>query len=135
MESGVSQVKSFGEGFPPKNIAIVGVSRTDQTNHPGYTGLSVLRMLKDSGFRGELYPVNPYATNIAGFQVYNSLASVPKPLDLVIITVPAPVVPQVIEDCAAVGALNVQICTSGFRETGEDGREVEKQIRDITSRT
>ena len=135
MGSGVSQVKSFGEGFPPKNIAIVGVSRTYQTNHPGYTGLSVLRMLKDSGFRGEIYPVNPYATNIAGFQVYNNLASVPKPPDLVIITVPASVVPQVIEDCVAAGALNVQICTSGCRETGEEGRELENEIRDIASKT
>ena len=133
MESCASNIKSFGEGFPPRNIAIVGVSRTDQTNHPGYTGLGLLRMLKNSGFRGELYPVNPYATDIAGFQVYNSLASVPKPLDLVIITVPAPVVPQVIEDCVKAGALNVQITTSGFGETGEEGKKLEHRIKEIAS--
>jgi acyl-CoA synthetase (NDP forming) len=131
----VRRFKSFGEGFPPKNIAIVGVSRNDQTNHPGYTGLGLLRMLKEAGFRGGLYAVNPYATNIAGFQVYNSLTSIPEPIDLVIVTVPAPAVPQVIEDCVKIGAHNVQICTSGFRETGEEGRELENRIREIASKT
>jgi acyl-CoA synthetase (NDP forming) len=130
----VNGTKSFGEGFPPKNIAIVGVSRNDQTSHPGYTGLGLLRMLADSGFRGRLYAVNPYASNIAGFQVYNSLTSIPERLDLVTITVPAPAVPQVIEDCVRARALNVQICTSGFGETGEEGRELEKRIKDIASK-
>jgi len=130
----VNRVKSFGEGFPPKNIAIVGVSRNDQTSHPGYTGLGLLRMLKESGFQGHLYAVNPYATSIAGFEVHNSLTSIPEPLDLVIITVPASAVPQVIEDCVAARALNVQICTSGFGETGEEGKRLESRIREIASK-
>ncbi|MBM3156389.1 MAG: hypothetical protein FJ004_03800 [Chloroflexi bacterium] len=129
----MSQVRRFGDGFPPKNIAVVGVSRNDQTSHPGYTGLGLLRMLKESGFHGNVYPVNPYATNIAGFQVYNSLTSIPQPPDLVIITVPAAAVPQVIEDCIAARAINVQICTSGFGETGEEGKRLEHRIKEIAS--
>jgi acyl-CoA synthetase (NDP forming) len=130
----VSQVEGFGEGFPPKNVAIVGVSRNDQTSHPGYTGLGLLRMLKESGFQGHVYAVNPYATSIAGFEIHNSLISIPERLDLVIITVPASAVPQVIEDCAAARALNVQICTSGFGETGEEGKRLESRIKEIASK-
>ena len=122
----------FGPGFPPRTVAIVGVSRNETMNHPGYTGTRILRMLKDSGFQGCLYPVNPKADLIQDLKVYPNLASIPEPLDLVIITVPAESVTQVLEECAEVKALNVQICTSGFGETGdEDAIRMEREIRDI----
>ncbi|MFC1895573.1 acetate--CoA ligase family protein [Thermodesulfobacteriota bacterium] len=125
----------FGEGFPPKTIAVVGVSRKDKMNAPGYTGLMVLRLLKESGFQGRIYPVNPNASRIEGLKVYPRVTDIPEPLDLVTITVPAAVVPQVLEDCAAVGALNVHITTSGFAETGRpEGKELQDRIRQIALR-
>ena len=61
-----------------------------------------------------------------------SVKSVPEPLDLVIVAVPATAVPQVLEDCATAGALNVHICTAGFGETGEaEGKAIEDRIREI----
>ena len=131
----ITRNRHFGEGFPPRTIAIVGVSRTVTMHHPGYTGARLLRMLREAGFQGRIYPINPNANEIQGVKVYPSVTSVPEPLDLVTITVPAAAVPQVLEDCIAAKALNVQICTSGFGETGdEDGRILENQIREIALR-
>jgi acyl-CoA synthetase (NDP forming) len=125
----------FGESFPPKTIAIVGVSRNDNTQVPGYTGATLLRSLTEAGFQGRVYPINPKATSIQGFKVYPNLSSLPESVDMVIITVPAAVVPDVLEDCASAGARNVQICTSGFGETGQkETRELEDRIREISLR-
>ena len=128
----MKQSLNFGEGFPPKSIAIVGVSRNDDSKHPGYTGLNLLRILKGAGFEGRLYPVNPKASSIEGLKVYPSVASIPETLDLVTIAVPPSAVPQVVEDCVAAKARNVQICTSGFGETGQaEGKGLESEIRKI----
>jgi acyl-CoA synthetase (NDP forming) len=126
---------NFGEGFPPKTVAIAGVSRNNDSAHPGYTGLGILRILQNAGFQGHVYPVNPYASVIDGVKVYPNVTSIPELLDLVIITVPPAVVPQVVRDCVAAKALNVQICTSGFGETGEaEGKILESEIREIALR-
>lgn len=126
---------SFGEGFPPQSVAIVGVSRNDDSKHPGYTGLRLLRILKSAGFQGRVYPVNPYTNNIDGMTVYPSLTSVPERLDLAIVTVPPVAVPQVLQDCVEAKVRNVQICTSGFGETGQDeAKRLDSEIRDIALR-
>ncbi|MFC1848512.1 CoA-binding protein, partial [Chloroflexota bacterium] len=68
-------------------------------------------------------------------KVYPSVTSIPETLDLVTIGVPAAAVPQVLEDCAAAGAHNIQILTSGFGETGEaEGKRLENSIREIALR-
>ncbi len=125
----------FGEAFPPKAIAIVGVSRNEHMNHPGYTGALLLRTFREAGFQGRVYPINPKAETIQGVKVYPSVGAVPEPVDMAIVTVPAAAVPHVLEDCAAAGVLNVQICTSGFGETGEaEGKRLETSIREIALR-
>ena len=92
----ITRKYKFGEKFPPGSIAIVGISRNDNTNIPGYTGLQMFRSLLDTGFKGRLYPVNPKADEIEGVQAYPSVKAIPESPDLVIITVPAPIVPQII---------------------------------------
>jgi acyl-CoA synthetase (NDP forming) len=128
----VKRSRNFGEGFPPRTVAIVGVSRSDSTTHPGYTGVSLLRILLKADFQGRVYPVNPNASVIEGLKVYPSVTSIPELLDLAIVTVPPAAVPQVIADCATAKVRNVQICTSGFGETGQtEGKELENQIKQI----
>ena len=126
---------NFGEGFPPKTVAIVGVSRSADSAAPGYTGLGILRIFRQAGFQGAIYPVNPNASVIDGVKVYPNVTSIPEPLDLAIITVPPAVVPQVVQDCVTAKVLNVQICTSGFGETGQaEGKRLESEIREIALR-
>jgi acyl-CoA synthetase (NDP forming) len=123
------------KAFSPKAVAIVGVSRDDVNPPPGYTGLKILRLLRAAGFEGRLYPINPKAMTIADIQAYPNIRAVPEPLDLVIITIPAAGVPQVLEDCAAAGAVNVHICSAGFGETGQaEGKAIEDEVREIVSK-
>src|SRR5690606_29942597 len=84
---------------------------------------------------GRLYPINPRATVIDDVPAFPSISAVPERLDLVIITIPARGVPQVLEDCIANGAVNVHICTAGFGETGEaEGKAIEDRVREIVRR-
>jgi len=122
----------FGEGFPPESIGIVGVSKKDGPSAPGYTGLRIYRMIRDTGFEGRLYPVNPKIREIDGVKVYPNVVSIEEQLDLVIIAVPAAHVPRVLEECVQTKALNVHICSSGFAETGTpEGKSLENEIRQI----
>lgn len=127
--------RSFGQGFPPQSVGIVGVSRNEDTRVPGYSGLKLFRNLRTSGYEGRLYPINPKAAEIDGAKTYPDVLSVPELLDLVVITVPAAVVPKVLEDCVTAKARNVHICTSGFGETGtEEGEELNGRIKEIIGR-
>ena len=127
----------FERAFHPHTVAFVGVSRDTvggaQRFRPGATGF--LLRLMDRGYKGRIYPVNPKLDEVVGLKVYPDLVSVPEPIDLVIVSVPAPAVPAVLEDCIAAGAKNVHIFTAGFEETGEEeGRKLAGQVRGIVRR-
>jgi acyl-CoA synthetase (NDP forming) len=125
----------FGEGFPPQSIGVVGVSREGATTVPGYSGIRIFRSLRDVGFEGRVYPINPKAEEIDGVKAYPDVTSVPEQLDLAIITVSAANVPGVLESCLTAGARNVHICSSGFAETGTpEGRALQDRIMEIASR-
>ncbi len=122
---------NFEVAFHPRTVAVVGASR----ERPLW-GDFVLN-LQRAGFEGRIYPINPKAAGeeIRGLKAYPNLVSVPEPIDLVIITVPAASVPAVLEDCIAASAKNIHIFTAGFRETGEEqGIELERQVREIAGR-
>jgi len=117
--------------FYPGSVAVVGAS----SNPAGFGGTGFITRLRALGFPGNIYPVNPKATEIQGLKVYPDVKSIPETVDFVIVAVPAPRVPEVLEDCAAGGAKNVHIFTSGFGETGEEeGRQLEKRIIEIIQR-
>ena len=114
--------------FHPTTIAVIGASRTK----PGQGWLGLLGCIREFGFTGRIYPINPNAAEINGLKAYPNLVSVPEPIDLVIISVPAPAVPAALKDCIASGNKNVHIFTAGFKETGEEeGIELQKEIEEI----
>ena len=117
--------------FYPKSVAVVGVS----ANPIRWGGTSFLERLQKAGFPGNIYPVNPRASEIRGLKAYPSVKSIPEHVDLVIVAVPAPRVPEVLEDCVIAGAKNVHIFSSGFSETREEeGRQLEEKITEIIKR-
>ncbi|MEM1516916.1 MAG: acetate--CoA ligase family protein [Thermofilum sp.] len=98
----------------PESVAVVGASR-----NPGKIGYQVVKNLLESSFpRERIYPVNPNAEEILGLRCYRSLSELPESVDLVVIVVPAPVVPQVLEEAGQAGAKAAAIITSGFKEVG-----------------
>lgn len=117
--------------FNPGSVAVVGASAS-----PGaWGGASFLGRLQKLQFAGSLYPVNPKATEVNGLRAYPDIKSIPEPPELVIIAIPGPAVPQVLEDCITAGVKNVHIFSSGFAETGlEEGRQLDRQITEIIRR-
>ena len=112
--------------FNPKSIAVVGASQKK-----GKVGHDLLVSLISAGYAGQIYPVNPNAQTIEKLKCYPDLKSISKVPDLVIIVVPAKSVPAVMQECAEVGVKAVIIITAGFKEVGEEGRQLEQQIIQI----
>ncbi len=109
--------------FRPKSIAVVGVSRKR-----GSIGREILRNLMDSGFEGPVYPVNPGATVVRSMKCYPRVSAIPDPVDLAILVVPTPHILAVVRDCARKKVRGLVVITAGFRETGEAGAELERQL-------
>ncbi len=111
----------------PKSIAVIGAARSRGDGFPG-----MFACIRDYGFPGSLCPINPKADEIDGYKAYPNLVSLPGAVDLVVITVPAPLVPDALRDCIASGSKNVHIFTSGFKETGEEeGARLQAEIEKI----
>ena len=67
-----------------------------------------------------------------GRKAYPTLAAIGKPVDLVVISVPAPYVPDALKDCIASGSKNIHIFSSGFKETGEEeGIRLQNEIESL----
>jgi acyl-CoA synthetase (NDP forming) len=111
----------------PRSIAVVGVARTRTGAFPGIFGC-----IRKFGFPGRLYPINPKADEIDGLKAYPSLTALPEPVDLVVLSLPAPHVPDALRECSATGNRNIHIFTSGFKETGEpEGLRLQAEIERI----
>jgi len=109
--------------FAPHRVAVIGAS--DTTTSVGYT---VLKNLVGSGFRGVVYPVNPKRESVQGIQAYKDIPSLPSPPDLAVICTPAHTVPALVRACGEAGTRGIVIISAGFREIGEEGRKLERQI-------
>ncbi|HOO47146.1 MAG TPA: CoA-binding protein, partial [Deltaproteobacteria bacterium] len=92
----------------------------------------IFECVRRFGFSGRLYPVNPKGQNYDGIKFYPRLDSLPEKVDLVIVSIPAPLVPDALRECVATGNRNVHIFTAGFKETGEEeGLRLQKEIEKI----
>ncbi|MBI2329642.1 MAG: CoA-binding protein [Chloroflexi bacterium] len=122
--------------FHPRVVAMVGVSADTKRSGPRPGGgSSFISSYEQLGFQGRIYPVNPKTTKILGRKAYPNVSSIPEPVDLVVISVPAPAVPEVLEDCITANARNIHIYTSGFEETGEEAaKELGRRVRQIALR-
>ena len=109
--------------FHPKSIAVIGASE----NVLSY-GSRYIQALIDFGYKGKIYAVNHNGEKVLGHKIYRNIADVPKPVELVFITIPARFVLDVIKECIAEGIKAAVIFTAGFREAGEDGLNIEKEI-------
>ncbi|NOR12648.1 MAG: CoA-binding protein [Candidatus Aminicenantes bacterium] len=112
--------------FRPKSVAIVGAS-----NNPLSIGHIVMQNLLDHNFKGPIYPVNPKSKYIKSFKTYPSVSEIPDEVDLVNISIKNTIVPYVLEDCGKKGVKFAIVHTAGFKEVGEEGLQLEKQIVEI----
>lgn len=116
--------------FNPRAIAVYGAS-----SDPTKIGGRPLDFLKGSGYDGPLYPINPKSAMIQGLPAFATVSSVPGPVDMAIVAVPAPGVLAALEDCAAKGVGGAVVLSSGFAEVGGQGAQWQQQITALTRRT
>lgn len=102
--------------FRPRSVAVVGAS-----GDPDKLGGRALLHLKDLGYQGRIFPINVSAKEVQGLPAWRSVADLPETPDCALILLPAPLVAQVIEDCATKGVKFAQVLSSGFAEEGGDG--------------
>ena len=107
----------------PKSIAVVGASTKEHT-----IGSDIMKRLQEYNFNGKIYPVNPKGGIIEGLQAYTSVLEIPGEVDLAIIVVNAKFVLDTIDQCHEKGIKGLCIITAGFKETGAEGAEAEKQL-------
>ncbi|MHB1909048.1 MAG: acetate--CoA ligase family protein [Nitrososphaerales archaeon] len=110
--------KDISAFFAPKSIAVIGASKT-----PGKIGHEILRNIKLGGYEGRIFPINPNASSILGFQCYPRINEVSHEIDLGVIVVPANLVENIVRECGTKGVKAVIIITSGFSEVGNKGLE------------
>ncbi|HYM15452.1 MAG TPA: CoA-binding protein [Dehalococcoidia bacterium] len=108
--------------FHPRSVAVVGASTQEG---PG----SFVSAIQEIGFRGDLYPVNPKAQEIAGLRCYPRLTEIPGDVDHVISSVPLRFVEQLVEECVAKRVKVLHFFTAGFSETGDaEAAELERRV-------
>ncbi len=109
--------------FSPKSVAVIGAS--DRLDSVG--GVVFSNML-ESGFKGELFPVNPAHEQVQGKRAYASIEQIGGPVELAVICTRAETVPGIIEECGKHGVHAAVVLSAGFSEGGSLGAEIERSM-------
>jgi acetate---CoA ligase (ADP-forming) len=109
--------------FAPRSVALVGASE-----NVARIGGRPLRYLRDGGFKGAVYPVNPNRDTVQGFKSYASVRALPETPDVAILAVPAAGTLAAIRECADRNVRAAIVFSAGFAETGEAGRALQHEI-------
>jgi acetate---CoA ligase (ADP-forming) len=116
----IAAMKSF---LSPRSVAVIGASRSR-----GSIGGEVFHNLLVTGFDGPIYPVNSGAEVVQSVVAYLRVEDVPGPVDLAVIVVPAVLVVDVARQCGAKGVRALVVISSGFAETGDEGRDLQREL-------
>lgn len=114
---------AIGKLFYPRSIAFVGASGTF-----GKWGYTLFCNTVAGGFRGPIHLVNARRSEIAGRKTFPSIGEIPGPVDLAVVTIPAETVLALIPQLKAKGIRNMLLISSGFAETGPEGRRLEEEL-------
>lgn len=124
--------------FHPRSVAVVGAS-----SDPGSVGHAVLANLlfgqiegrnRDEGFDGPVYAINLKGETIFDQPSHTSLAEVGDPIDLIVVAIPPPHIPGLLDEAGEVGARGAIIISAGFAEMGEEGHALQDRVRDTAAR-
>lgn len=110
----------------PDSVALIGAS-----DNSTRIGGRPLRYLIESGFEGEIFPVNPNRDYVQGMRAYADLASLPKSVDVALLAVPASATLQAVRDCVDKGVQTAIVFSAGFSEAGEDGHRMQQEMLDV----
>ncbi|HWK66884.1 MAG TPA: acetate--CoA ligase family protein [Rhizobiaceae bacterium] len=107
----------------PNSVALVGAS--DDVMR---IGGRPLRYLRESGFAGAIYPVNPKRETVQGLKAYHSVTALPETPDVAILAVPAAGTVEAVRECAEQGIKAAIVFSAGFAETDQQGRAMQDEM-------
>ena len=110
--------------FKPESVAVIGASDKDKT-----IGHALVHNLLRDGFPGTIYPVNRKYQEIQGLPAYPLVTEVKEHIDLAIIAIPIRDVPSAMRECGQAGIGAAIIISTGGKETGLPGEEIEAAIK------
>lgn len=122
----IYSTKVYQNLFHPKTIAVIGASNDELK-----PGGRVIKNIKNNGYEGQLWAVNPKKKSILGLPTFSSISTLPIAPDLAIVAIPSAFVLAAIEELADRGTGAVIILTAGFGEKDENGKMVEQKIYQI----
>ncbi len=112
--------------FTPQSVAVVGAS-TD----PSKLGHVILNNILSGGFLNDgrqVYPINPGAEEVLDLKAFPSVLEVPAPIDLAVIVIPYPYVPDALRECGQKEIPAAIVISAGFREAGVEGAAREREL-------
>ena len=118
----MADTNSLSAIFTPKSVAVIGASSS-----PEKLGFQILKNIRDAGFKGPIYPVNPKAAAILDLRCYPSIGAVEGAPELAVIIVPATAVPATLAECGAKGAKGAIVISGGFGESGPEGEALQRR--------
>jgi len=129
LRAGVS-VRGLQAVFAPGSVAVVGATERQPS-----VGRSIFSNLTSGGFAGPVYAVNPHHHSVLGHTCYPTISATPSPAELAVIVTPAQTVPDLVAQCADAGVKAAVIISAGFKEIGEPGLALERQIQATARRS
>lgn len=108
--------------FRPQSVVVIGVSRD-----PAKLGYGIAQNLVRGGYPGEIYFVNPRGGTLFERPIHRDVGEIPQGVDLAVLLIPAPLVPDVLAACGACGVRAAIIASGGFREVGVEGAALEAE--------
>jgi acetyl coenzyme A synthetase (ADP forming)-like protein len=98
----------------PRSVAVIGASSED-----GKIGNSVMKNLINGGYKGDIYPIHPKATEVLGYKAFKSVKDVPGEIDIAVFAIPAKLVAAALIECGEKKIAGAVLIPSGFAETGQ----------------
>jgi acetate---CoA ligase (ADP-forming) len=121
--------RDLSKMFSPRSVAVIGASAD-----PKKVGAIVLKNIIVSGFKGTIYPINPKIPNIGSLKFYPNITALPETPDMAVIAIPAAAVNEVMEEIGRKGIKNVVVLSAGYKEAGEVGATLEKELTEIANK-
>ena len=110
----------------PSAVALIGAS-----DNPAKLTARPLSFMKQHGFSGKIYPVNPVRDSVQGLKAYPSVAAIPDQVDHAYVLVGTEHVLSAVQDCAAAGVKVVSVLADGFAEAGPEGQKRQAKLVEI----
>ena len=112
--------------FNARSVAVFGASEREDS-----VAGTLFRNLRNAGYKGEAYPVNPKHETVFGERCYAAASELPSVPELALIATPAPTVAKIMEECGQRGIRHAIVLSAGFREVGEKGAALEETVKAV----